>query len=455
MYSTIAQLPQPVLQLLEPKHQELFRSSYNLAEGFAGDSQRALQAAWSMTLTATADAEGSNRLSYLIDATSMEFDEKTNISWFQAFPHGTWHHPLHGEIKMGPAETELMVKQFKENVAGQDLDIDYDHKVLTREAAGWVKNAEVRSDGLYLAVEWTKDAAEKLKNKAYRYFSPEYAKEWTHPVTKQKHQFVLRGGALTNRPFLKGIQPINLSEAIDVGIGQTKPELSFNTGGSSMPMSPEQLAAARKNLNLPDTATEDDVTQAALEAATRAPEPKEVGAPQAPAPSPGFTATSITNPTTGVTAVVSANEREEMVKLAEGNPVIAKLIEGFATLEAAHKLSEVNHKLSEWSTPTNGRVWGVPTVVQEKLKNVMLSDSPTTAQFSEVLDELLKVGLVKLTETGHGPSSNPSNYDNPSKEADERIAKLMETDKSLDYGKALAKVFEADPALATAYFSMA
>ena len=40
----------------------------------------------------------------------------------------------------------------------------------------------------------------------------EFMDEFVHPRTGVKYHDVLNGGGLTNRPFLKGIAPVNLSE---------------------------------------------------------------------------------------------------------------------------------------------------------------------------------------------------------------------------------------------------
>lgn len=159
-------------------------------------------------------------VSYLVDLTSYKFEEG-QPTWIQALPLGTWHHPQFGEINI----TGERVKRFADNVnagvRGQDLNIDYDHQ--TGEAAGWVKAAEDRGQqGLWLSVEWTPTARNQLQEKKYRYFSPEYQDEWEHPVSKTKLTDVLFGGALTNRPFLKGIVPINLTEAFAEANGGSK-----------------------------------------------------------------------------------------------------------------------------------------------------------------------------------------------------------------------------------------
>lgn len=152
---------------------------------------------------------------YITDLSKYELSDDAsapNTSWIQAFPIGKWTHPTYGDIEMTLDKAVSMAANANAGVRGQDLDIDYDHKANRQDAAGWVKQAEARTDGLWLNIEWTREAVQKIKDKAYRYFSPEFADEWEHTSSGQKFKNVLFGGALTNRPHLKGILPVNLAE---------------------------------------------------------------------------------------------------------------------------------------------------------------------------------------------------------------------------------------------------
>src|SRR5690348_2984540 len=96
-------------------------------------------------------------------------------------PLGTYEHPLHGKIDITPERIARFAENVRNNVREIELDIDYDHKANGGDAAGWVRQAEARPDGLWILVEWTKSAYGKIKERAYRYFSPEFVDEWTHP----------------------------------------------------------------------------------------------------------------------------------------------------------------------------------------------------------------------------------------------------------------------------------
>ena len=152
---------------------------------------------------------------YVTDLTrGKSLSDGVNEQWVHALPLGEYEHPLHGKLTFTPERIKRFVQSVKDRVRGIDPDIDYDHKLDAskgNKAAGWVKDAEERENGLWLLVEWTKQAAEEIRDKAYRYFSTEYADTWKD-ATGKEHADVVLGGGLTNRPFMKNLDPINLSE---------------------------------------------------------------------------------------------------------------------------------------------------------------------------------------------------------------------------------------------------
>jgi hypothetical protein len=93
---------------------------------------------------------------YLVDLRGLSFDDATDTStWIQAMTVGEYEHPVHGNIKITPERIQRFAANVNNRVRETDLDIDYDHKAYGGEAAGWVRQAEAREDGLWVLVEWT------------------------------------------------------------------------------------------------------------------------------------------------------------------------------------------------------------------------------------------------------------------------------------------------------------
>src|ERR1700704_2942963 len=102
-------------------------------------------------------------LVYLIDASVLSFDEtNVNASWVHALPIGSYKHPIYGTIDVSMDRAKRFAESVVNRIRGTvDPSINYEH--VQGEASGWVKNAEARSDGLWLFVEWVKEAADKIR----------------------------------------------------------------------------------------------------------------------------------------------------------------------------------------------------------------------------------------------------------------------------------------------------
>ncbi len=118
----------------------------------------------------------------------------------------------------GEIETTKGVFRFDEEAArrvmetwrdyGNRLPIDYEHQIVDPvangpvPAAGWF-DLELREDGLWAVnVEWTERAAELLRNREYRYFSPTFRTDADGRIVE------LINVALVNLPATKHMQPL-------------------------------------------------------------------------------------------------------------------------------------------------------------------------------------------------------------------------------------------------------
>lgn len=103
------------------------------------------------------------------------------------------------------------VRNFKANVYGTELQINYEHN-RGGEAAGWIKDLFIDGDSLMALVEWTEPATEKIRGKLYKFLSSELAPDYPRFDTGELVSNVFIGAGLTNTPALKGQSPLSLSE---------------------------------------------------------------------------------------------------------------------------------------------------------------------------------------------------------------------------------------------------
>jgi phage I-like protein len=140
-------------------------------------------------------------------------------SWIQLAKTGTFHSTRYGKFSITRDDLSQMLHNFR-NVtpaAPTELPIDYDHLSMDPKqpgdgkAAGWLKRVELRAEGeeLWGEVEWTPEAADLIQNRAYRFVSPSFVKDHTHKDGR-KIGTTLLAAAITNHPFLEGMQALTL-----------------------------------------------------------------------------------------------------------------------------------------------------------------------------------------------------------------------------------------------------
>lgn len=127
--------------------------------------------------------------------------------WVQLFPMGKFGgRDGRGPYELKDAAHAAQVVAATRAIAGSaELPLDYDHQsdfAAVRgvggraPAAGWMKDFEVRADGIWAQVQWTSAAHDQLKAGEYRYLSPVFRHDKAGVV-----RAILRGG-LTNSPNL-------------------------------------------------------------------------------------------------------------------------------------------------------------------------------------------------------------------------------------------------------------
>jgi hypothetical protein len=357
------------------------------------------------------------RFSHLIDLSKVKLsDGETPSSWIHGMTVGSYYHPVYGDITLTQERLQRFADSINNRVREIDADIDYDHKKRTDEAAGWVKQASVKDDGLYLQVEWTGAAAEKIRSKAYKYFSPEFVDEWEHPKTKKVYQDVLNGGAITNRPFLKDLSPLNLSEMLDRA--DDDPE-----EGNDM-----DLKKFTELLGLAEGTSEDAVLAKIKEFKEKAEKPP----------------TQLSDP------------EAELIKLAETNPAIKllmdsqqKLREESARTTAALRLSEVRADVLQLSESLRGKDVALPAAVIDDLTQVLHEATPVHGtKVMAIVKTLGEGGFVQLGEKGRQRTS--VNEGDPVKQFSDLVVKVQ-TDRKLQYAEAVQAVATENPDAYRAY----
>lgn len=143
--------------------------------------------------------------------------EADKLKRVQVMRTGTFYHSLYGKFSITTVDLDTMVRNFREYrpKLPTELVVDYEHQSGSGQiapAAGWVKGLERDGDALYAAVAWTGEAVKRIQAKEYRFISPEFNMHYKHKESGKDIGPTLLAVALTNRPFLEGMEPVMLVE---------------------------------------------------------------------------------------------------------------------------------------------------------------------------------------------------------------------------------------------------
>ena len=162
-----------------------------------------------------------------------EFDEPTGDEvgvsipdTIHLIPIGQWEHDLYGPILINNADIREFIQNFNAGIR-KGVPITAGHEGYEElPATGWIMSLESRDTGLWGAVEWNELGKDTLSDKQYKFFSPEFYRDYEDPETHQLYRNVLTGGALTKSPYFKELEAIVFSEK--------KLKETFNNNESTM-----------------------------------------------------------------------------------------------------------------------------------------------------------------------------------------------------------------------------
>lgn len=112
-----------------------------------------------------------------------------------------------------------LIANFDNNVRGQDISIEYNtHENDDGEnpAAAWIKELSSDEDNknLFAKVKYSPTAEKMIEDREYKYISVEIDPLYQNENGKMFNN-VLMGATFTNRPAVKGLKPLKLSENIN------------------------------------------------------------------------------------------------------------------------------------------------------------------------------------------------------------------------------------------------
>lgn len=151
-----------------------------------------------------------NPYAYEIKLSEDEGETEADISVVQLLRAGKFKYFDGSTLDITEEVLLNMKRNFDNKVKKCDLAIDYFH-ASHQEAAGWIEDVILKNNNteLWVKVNWTERAREKILSKEIRYLSVDF--EWNYKDNENpelEYGATLNGGGLTNRPFVKGMNPV-------------------------------------------------------------------------------------------------------------------------------------------------------------------------------------------------------------------------------------------------------
>ncbi len=157
------------------------------------------------------------RESFFVGCLELKFAEVGGKKWVQILKIGEYKHPKYGTFKITADVLKALAESFRNNVRKIKSAFNYSHETSPAHgtiAAGWINDVDVRGSEFWVSVDWTPKAFEAINDKEFLYTSAEFFTEYEDAETGKVTKWVLKGAALTNTPFIKGMNAIAASELL-------------------------------------------------------------------------------------------------------------------------------------------------------------------------------------------------------------------------------------------------
>lgn len=149
----------------------------------------------------------------LVQLNQITFTE-ANTGWAHICSTGEWEGHSTGYTEFTPAVFDKLIENSLTRAT--PIDFDYEHDTFNpyatgpRPSAGAIQQLERRGEDLWALVAWTPRAAEMIRGGEYRSCSVVIDLEATDRVTDEPIGPELLSVALTNNPFVDGLQTLQL-----------------------------------------------------------------------------------------------------------------------------------------------------------------------------------------------------------------------------------------------------
>lgn len=420
------------IKILPSHAQNIWVSSFNSAyKQYNGDEEKANATAWSAVKKA--GYRKNDKGKWIKASESFHYICKLNENedlpnTIEIMRQGKWNHPVYGLFEITDNTMTNIISNFDNKVRGVDISFDLEHGETSHksEAVCWVKKLLKKGTSLLAEVDWTEFGKEKIKTKAFKYFSPEFKFNYEDPETGKQYNNVLFGGGLTNRPFIKRMSPIMLSETVNINDldSELYSPCKLNEGEEGNFMNKKLLGY----LKLSETSTEEEINKAV---------------------------NKLVEDSTKLAETLSLNEslNNDIKKLTEEKEILAKQVNTLndsktdvekANIKLNERITEIEKSLkeTEWENAYNVALSEkkMTPAMAETFKSQFMANPEVTKKLMSCLQP-----IVTLSEGEQGSSQNNEEVSHLQL-FDVEVKKIM-AEKSMKYDEALLQARASKPDL--------
>ena len=182
---------------------------------------------------------------------TIKINKKNKSKRVEILRVGSFERRFEDNLKISLSDLEKLKQNFDDNARRQELDgrpvlpFNFSHNSW-EEAAGWITGLEIDKDlnnfqALFAEVEWTKKGAQKIRDNEFKFVSSEFARNFKDSESGKIFDIILGGAALTNIPFVRDMEAVQLSEngngqrtfvSLAIKLSGDKPDSNKNQGSN-------------------------------------------------------------------------------------------------------------------------------------------------------------------------------------------------------------------------------
>jgi len=193
-------------------------------------------------------------------------DSKNKSNRVEIVRVGKFERRFEEDLEITLFDLEKMKQNFESNARRLELNgqpalpFNFSHDQWG-EAAGWITSLEIDKDSqsfdaLFASVDWTSKGSQKIRDNEFKFVSSEFTHNFKDPETGKIYDIILGGAALTNVPFIRDMEAVNLlSEkgngqrtSVSLSLSGDKPDVNLKIGANM----PKEFAKKFKKLSPED-----------------------------------------------------------------------------------------------------------------------------------------------------------------------------------------------------------